>query len=54
MTIIVRKAEPKDAAIIALLGRITFRETFGALFIAHENELQTYLGSGPRSNIFYR
>ncbi len=43
MTITLRKAYPEDAAIIALLGRLTFRETFGALFVGREDELQTYL-----------
>jgi diamine N-acetyltransferase len=43
MTIVVRKSCPADAAIIALLGRMTFRETFGVLFAGRENELQTYL-----------
>lgn len=43
MTIAVRKAQPEDATVIALLGRLTFRETFGALFAEHEGELQAYL-----------
>ncbi len=43
MTITLRKANASDAAIIALLGRLTFRETFGALFAGREDELQTYL-----------
>ncbi len=43
MTIDVRKAEVSDAQMIALLGRITFRETFGHLFEQHEDELRDYL-----------
>lgn len=39
----IRRATPDDAAIIALLGRITFTETFGHLFTAHEHERRTYL-----------
>lgn len=43
MTITLRKADTEDAGIIALLGRLTFRETFGALFAGREDELQAYL-----------
>jgi diamine N-acetyltransferase len=43
MAITVRKAQPEDAAIIALLGRLTFRETFSALFVGREDELRGYL-----------
>ncbi len=43
MSIIIREAASDDAAIIALLGRITFSETFAALFIGREHELQAYL-----------
>jgi ribosomal protein S18 acetylase RimI-like enzyme len=39
----VRRATPEDAAIVALLGRITFAETFGYLFRSHSKELRTYL-----------
>lgn len=41
--ITVRKAEGEDATIIALLGRLTFRETFGYLYEQHEDELDAYL-----------
>jgi len=37
------RAEPEDAAIVALLGRITFAETFGYLFRDHADELRAYL-----------
>jgi diamine N-acetyltransferase len=43
MTIEIRKATTADADIIALLGRLTFRETFGALFVGREGELIDYL-----------
>jgi diamine N-acetyltransferase len=43
MAIAIRKAQPEDAAVIALLGRLTFRETFGALFEGQESALQAYL-----------
>lgn len=43
MMINIRKAKPSDAAIISLLGRLTFRETFGALFSEHEDDLHEYL-----------
>lgn len=43
MTSTIRKADACDAAIVALLGRLTFRETFSALFSQHEGELRQYL-----------
>ena len=39
----IRRAEPGDAVTIALLGRITFAETFGHLFLAHPGDLRAYL-----------
>ncbi len=42
MNIIIRKANLEDAAYISLLGRITFSETFGHLFL-NKDELETYL-----------
>lgn len=41
--ITVRRAEVGDAAIVALLGRLTFRETFAHLYAQHEDELSAYL-----------
>jgi diamine N-acetyltransferase len=41
MTIEIRKATDADAAVIALLGRVTFTETFGHLFPI-KAELETY------------
>jgi hypothetical protein len=38
---LIRLATPEDAAIIALLGRITFTESFGNLFSVH-SDLQEY------------
>lgn len=43
MNATVSRAEPADAATLALLGRITFAETFGALFRNHPADLQQYL-----------
>jgi diamine N-acetyltransferase len=43
MTIRIIRAKPEDAAIVALLGRITFAETFGYLFRCYAQELSTYL-----------
>ncbi len=43
MAIGIRAACGDDAALLALLGRLTFRETFGALFQDHESELTDYL-----------
>jgi diamine N-acetyltransferase len=37
------RAKPEDAAIVALLGRITFVETFAYLFRSHAQELRIYL-----------
>jgi ribosomal protein S18 acetylase RimI-like enzyme len=45
MDLDVRRAEPNDAATIALLGRITFAETFGYLFQEHPDDLRIYLDS---------
>jgi len=39
----IRRATPGDAVIIALLGRITFSESFGHLFRRHPHELRSYL-----------
>lgn len=39
----IRAAEPDDAALVALLGRITFAETFGPLFERHPDDLGLYL-----------
>ena len=39
----IRKAQPADAEVIALLGRITFSETFGYLFVDHASDLRAYL-----------
>ena len=36
----VLKAQLDDAGVIALLGRITFAETFGYLFVDHQDDLQ--------------
>lgn len=43
MTIIVQKADTIAAEIVALLGRLTFRETFEHLFEGREDELSAYL-----------
>jgi diamine N-acetyltransferase len=43
--ITVRQANIMDCELIGLLGRITFRETFGVLFSEHEGELKEYLDS---------
>jgi ribosomal protein S18 acetylase RimI-like enzyme len=43
MSLHIRRATRNDAEIIALLGRITFAETFGDLFAAHPAELAAYL-----------
>ena len=43
MAIIIQKAGPDDSATLALLGRMTFREAFGALFERREEELRAYL-----------
>jgi diamine N-acetyltransferase len=39
----IRPAQPADAAVVALLGRITFAETFGHLFVGRESDLTQYL-----------
>lgn len=39
----IRKAGTNDAEVVALLGRITFAETFAYLFESHEDDLRTYL-----------
>ena len=39
----IRRAIPEDAKLVALLGRITFRETFGHLFLDRRDELRAYL-----------
>ncbi len=44
MIICTRKATVEDAAYVALLGRITFTETFGHLF-DKQKELEAYLAS---------
>ena len=43
MELQIRPAQPADAAVVALLGRITFAETFGHLFVDHETDLTQYL-----------
>jgi ribosomal protein S18 acetylase RimI-like enzyme len=43
MTTDVRIADANDAPIIALLGRLTFVETFGHLFEQHRDDLAQYL-----------
>jgi diamine N-acetyltransferase len=45
MTVEIRKGCLDDATVIALLGRLTFRETFADVFVEHESELQAYLDS---------
>ena len=39
----IRRADDRDAATVALLGRITFIETFGHLFHDHACDLRAYL-----------
>lgn len=43
MDLQIRRAEPSDAEIVSLLGRITFAETFGYLFTEHGGDLRAYL-----------
>jgi ribosomal protein S18 acetylase RimI-like enzyme len=43
MSLHIRRANRNDAEILALLGRITFAETFGPLFAAHPDDLAAYL-----------
>lgn len=39
----IRRAGHEDAAMLALLGRLTFAETFGHLFRDHTSDLSAYL-----------
>jgi ribosomal protein S18 acetylase RimI-like enzyme len=41
----IRRATPEDAVTVALLGRITFAESFRHLFRSHPHELRSYLDS---------
>jgi ribosomal protein S18 acetylase RimI-like enzyme len=43
LNLLVRKATIGDASVMALLGRITFSETFGYLFQNHRSDLLAYL-----------
>jgi ribosomal protein S18 acetylase RimI-like enzyme len=43
MTAPIIRAKGEHAAIVALLGRVTFAETFGYLFRSHAGELRAYL-----------
>ena len=43
MDVRIRRATVNDAAVVALLGRATFSETFGELFVSHKQELNDYL-----------
>jgi diamine N-acetyltransferase len=43
MDLQIQPATPNDAEIVALLGRVTFAETFGHLFANHAADLRTYL-----------
>ncbi len=43
MNISIRAANEADAAVVALLGRITFTETFDHLLTAHRDDLGAYL-----------
>lgn len=43
MSLHVRRAHRNDAELIALLGRITFAQTFGYLFTNHPGDLAAYL-----------
>ncbi|HUB13809.1 MAG TPA: GNAT family N-acetyltransferase [Acetobacteraceae bacterium] len=43
MGAVIRRAHPVDATVVALLGRITFAETFGHLFVHHAGDLRAYL-----------
>lgn len=43
MSLHIRRAHRNDAELIALLGRITFAETFGYLFVQHSEDLTQYL-----------
>src|SRR5690348_6766481 len=39
----IRRATAEDAVTIALLGRVTFAESFGYLFCSYSQELTSYL-----------
>jgi ribosomal protein S18 acetylase RimI-like enzyme len=43
MELQIQRANSPDAAIVALLARITFAETFGHLFAEHPTDLKNYL-----------
>jgi ribosomal protein S18 acetylase RimI-like enzyme len=43
MSLTIQRAAPRDAEMIALLGRMTFRETFGHFFVAYESDLRAHL-----------
>jgi ribosomal protein S18 acetylase RimI-like enzyme len=43
MDLQIRRADKRDAATVALIGRVTFRETFGHLFENHAGDLRAYL-----------
>jgi ribosomal protein S18 acetylase RimI-like enzyme len=43
MHLFIKPADTGDAAVISLLGRVTFAETFGHLFERHADDLRTYL-----------
>ena len=43
MSVEIRPAGPGDASVIALLGRVTFAETFGGLFTGCPGALRDYL-----------
>jgi ribosomal protein S18 acetylase RimI-like enzyme len=43
MGVQIRRADAVDTAVVALLGRITFGETFGHLFRDHQDDLRAYL-----------
>lgn len=43
VAVTIRNANATDAAIVALLGRLTFQETFSPLFVEHQDELLRYL-----------
>lgn len=43
MHLFIKPADSGDAAVISLLGRITFAETFGYLFARQAGDLRTYL-----------
>jgi ribosomal protein S18 acetylase RimI-like enzyme len=43
MHLFIKQADNGDAAMLSLLGRITFAETFGHLFERHPDDLRAYL-----------